>query len=187
MERVTISLDEGLLAAFDAFARRKGYENRSEAMRDLVRRSLEQDRLDEGRAAHAVACLSYVYDHEERELARRLARSQHRHHDLMCSTLHVHLDHENCLEVVLLQGPTRAVRSFAEATIAETGVRHGNVHLIPVDMVTGHHRHDYEHGRDHEHEHGRDHGHGESHDHNHDHDPAEPIAVPGHRHIRPQT
>lgn len=147
MERVTISLDEGLLAEFDAYLRRKGYENRSEAIRDLLRRQLELSRLEEERAERAVACLSYVYNHEERELARRLARSQHRHHDLMCSTLHVHLDAENCLEVVLLQGETTEVRSFAEATIAETGIRHGNLHLIPADMIST--RSHPEHGHDH--------------------------------------
>jgi len=161
MERVTISLDEGLLEEFDGFIRRKGYENRSEAVRDLVRRRLEEDRLAEGHAQHAVACLSYVYNHEQRELARRLTRAQHKHHDLMLSTLHVHLDHENCLEVVLLQGRTPEVRSFAETTIAETGVRHGNLHLVPADMVRGQHSHDRHepHDHDHDHDHGRDHLH----------------------------
>ena len=149
MERVTISLDEGLLDAFDGYIRRKGYENRSEAVRDLVRRRLEEDRLAEDQAEHAVACLSYVYDHERRELARRLTHAQHQHHDLMLSTLHVHLDHENCLEIVILQGRTSDVRQFAETTIAETGVRHGNLHLVPAEMA----RRQHDHGHDHHHLH----------------------------------
>jgi CopG family nickel-responsive transcriptional regulator len=154
MERVTISLDEGLLDDFDGYLRRKGYENRSEAIRDLVRRRLEEDRLDQGQAEHAVACLSYVFNHEQRELARRLTKAQHQHHDLVLSTLHVHLDHENCLEVVLLQGHTPEVKGFAEATIAETGVRHGNLHLVPAEMVKSRHRHRHEH-EDHDHMHTR--------------------------------
>jgi len=141
MERVTISLDDQLLAQFDRYLRRKGYENRSEAVRDLVRHCLEQDRLDQGQADHAVACLAYVYNHEERELARRLTRTQHQRHDLVLSTLHIHLDHENCLEVAVLQGHTPDVRAFADAIIAETGVRHGNLHLIPAEMVESRHRH----------------------------------------------
>ncbi|MEI6560113.1 MAG: nickel-responsive transcriptional regulator NikR [Rhodospirillaceae bacterium] len=157
MERVTISLDDGLLEEFDGYLRRKGYENRSEAIRDLVRRRLEEDRLAQGQAEYAVACLSYVFNHEQRELARRLTRAQHQHHDLMLSTLHIHLDHDNCLEVVVLRGQTAEVRGFAEATIAETGVRHGTLHLIPAEMVSR--RHSHEHGHEHD-EHGHDeHGH----------------------------
>jgi CopG family nickel-responsive transcriptional regulator len=146
MERVTISLDETLLEEFDGFIRRKGYENRSEAIRDLLRRRLEEDRNERGEAPHAVGCLSYVFNHHQRELARRLTEAQHGHHDLMLSTLHVHLDHENCLEVVLLRGETASVRRFAEATIAETGVRHGHLHLVTAEME--HSRHHHSHGWD---------------------------------------
>ena len=156
MERVTISLDDTLLDDFDAYIRRKGYENRSEAIRDLLRQRLEADRLEEGRAEHTVACVSYVYNHHQRELARRLTQAQHEHHDLTLSTLHVHLDHENCLEVAILRGPTGEVRRFAEATIAETGVRHGAVHLVPAEMVRSTHPHGtgaHDHGHDHDHDH----------------------------------
>jgi len=151
MERVTISLDDALLAEFDGYMKRKGYENRSEAIRDLLRDKLEQDRLTENRAHHAVACLSYVYNHHQRELSRRLTEAQHSHHDLMLSTLHVHLDHENCLEIAVLQGETEEVRRFAQATIAETGVRHGNLHLVPAETGDDHgdHGHDHPHGSPH--------------------------------------
>ncbi len=153
MERVTISLDEGLLEQFDAYIGRKGYENRSEAIRDLVRRRLEEDRAEEGRGGHAVGCLSYVYNHHQRELGRRLTEAQHARHDLMLSTLHVHLDHENCLEVVVLQGDTPSVRQFAEATIAETGVRHGHLHLVAAEVVRGQHSHGPGQGHSHAHDH----------------------------------
>lgn len=136
MERVTISLDDDLLAEFDAYLARKGYGNRSEGIRDLLRERLEHDRVSEGTAKNSVACLSYVYNHHVRELSQRLATAQHGNHDLILSTLHVHLDHDNCLEVAIMKGPTREVQSLAEATIAETGVRHGNLHLIPSEMAT---------------------------------------------------
>ena len=141
MERVTISLDETLLAKFDAYLRHKGYENRSEAIRDLVREGLERDRLVEDERVHAIGCLSYVYNHQQRELARRLTLAQHEHHGLILSALHVHLDHQNCLEVVLMQGHARDVRAFAEATMAETGVRHGSLYLVAADIVRGEHTH----------------------------------------------
>lgn len=141
MERVTISLDDNLLAEFDAYVARKGYTVRSEAIRDLLRERLERDRLAEDAAENAVACLSYVYDHRVRELSRRLAESQHSNHDLVLSTMHVHLDYDNCVEVAILKGPTREVRKLAEATIAESGVRHGNLHLVPGEMATPAHGH----------------------------------------------
>ena len=151
MERVTISLDDELLAQFDDYLKRKGYGNRSEGIRDLLRERLETDRLAEGKAEFAVAALSYVYNHEQRELSRRLAKSQHAHHDLVLSTLHVHLDHENCLEVAILKGPTPEVRSFADSMIAETGVRHGSLNLVPGEMATTHHHHGHAHSHSHLH------------------------------------
>lgn len=154
MGRVTISLDDKLLDEFDAYIKHKGYENRSEAIRDLLRQRLEQDRLEDNRAEHTVACLSYVYNHHQRELASRLTQTQHAHHDLVLSTLHVHLDHENCLEIAVLQGATADVRRLAEVTIAETGVRHGNLHLVPAEMVRSRHGHDrHDHPHDHIHTH----------------------------------
>lgn len=175
MERITMSLDDGLLAEFDGYIRRKGYENRSEAIRDLLRQRLEQDRMESDEARYGVGCLSYVYNHHQRELARRLTQSQHDHHDLMLSTLHVHLDHENCLEVVLVKGETASVRGFAEATIAETGVRHGHLHLIAADAVQGHHSHPHHDAAGHEHDHDHDH------DYDHGHDPMP------HLHVKPKT
>jgi CopG family nickel-responsive transcriptional regulator len=81
-----------------------------------------------------VATVSYVYNHHERQLASRLASSQHAHHGLSLSTLHVHLDHDNCLETVVLRGPQAEVRAFAESLIAERGVRHGKIHIVPVEV-----------------------------------------------------
>ena len=141
MERVTISLDDDLLDAFDSFIKRKRYQNRSEAIRDLLRERLERDRLEEDKAGQAVACASYVYNPHQRQLASRLTHAQHAHHDLVVTTLHVHLDHENCLEVVILKGRAPEISRFAEKTLAETGVRHGNLHLVPAEIVSSKHRH----------------------------------------------
>lgn len=156
MERVTISLEEALLAEFDRYMARKGYQNRSEAIRDLVRDRLEQDRGADDAAGYSVGSVSYVYNHHQRDLAQRLTNAQHGHHDFVLSSLHVHLDHENCLEVTLLRGPTRELRAFAETLTAETGVRHGHVHLTAVDISeTKHHHADHGHsGPGHRHVHG---------------------------------
>src|SRR5256885_17249253 len=104
LTRVSISLENTLLDAFDALIRAKGYDNRSEAIRDLIRAHLVRQE-----SAHAdgeqVAVVTLVYDHHARELAARLIDKQHHHHDLVVSTLHVHLGHRHCLEVSILRGP----------------------------------------------------------------------------------
>lgn len=144
MERFTISLDNQLAADFDRLIAERGYGNRSEAVRDLVRSLLERERTMQSENGYCVANLSYVFNHHERDLAERLTELQHGQHDLTVATMHVHLDHENCLESVMLRGPVRAVRAFADALVAERGVRHGTVNLVAVDVDAGHdHHHGY--------------------------------------------
>ena len=145
MERITISLDTELAEEFDRFSKQHGYLNRSEAIRDLIRQKLEAQRLEQDDQGYCVGTLTYVYNHQERELASRLTRAQHAHHDLAVSTLHVHLDHDNCLETVVVNGPTSQVRAFADEVIARPGVRHGELYLIPVNEEEGVHEHG--HGR----------------------------------------
>ncbi len=142
MERFTISLDEGLASAFDELIRARGYANRSEAVRDMLRRELENRRLAKDEAPACVGCLSYVYNHHERQLAERLTEHQHHAHDLVIATMHAHLDHDNCLETMIIRGDTASVRELADRIAAERGVRHGQLNLIPVDMdLVGHHIH----------------------------------------------
>jgi CopG family transcriptional regulator, nickel-responsive regulator len=142
MERVTISLSEDLAGELTAFMESHRYGNRSEAIRDLARLGLERARTDAGGEAGAcVATLSYVFNHHTRELAKRLTDLQHGHHDLHVAAMHVHLDHENCLEVSVLRGPTPAVREFAKEVIAERGVTHGSVSLVPVVIDARDHAH----------------------------------------------
>jgi len=138
MERITISVDEKLAKEFDALIRKRGYTSRSEAMRDLLRRDVEASRVAYEQKSYCVANLSYIYDHHSRDLAERLMAAQHQHHDMVVSTMHVHLDHEHCLESVILKGPTAAVRSFAGATQAERGVRHAQVNLVTVETGDEH-------------------------------------------------
>ena len=139
MERFTISLDDHLAAGFDEWIGRRGYANRSEAVRDLLRAELERSRQALPQGLHCVACLSYVYNHHERDLGERLTAMHHAHHDLTLATTHVHLDHEHCLETVLLRGPAAAVRHFADSVCVERGVHHGHLNLVSVEPHHHHH------------------------------------------------
>jgi len=141
MQRVTITLDDELAAAIDRLVRVRGYQGRSEAIRDLVRDGLRQAAEASGAAGECVAALFYVYEHESRELAKRLARIFHDHHDLSVSALHVHLDHDTCLEVSVLRGPGQAVRTLGEHVIAERGVHYGRLVAAPVSIRSERHAH----------------------------------------------
>ena len=144
MRRVTLSLDDDLADAFDHWAERHQYGTRSEAFRDLLRGRLEAEELAKGGDHECAAAVSFVYDHHERQLASRLADAQHAHHDICLSTLHVHLDHDNCLETTVLRGPMDTVMQFAESLIAERGVRLGKILVVPL---TDHgHAHPHVHG-----------------------------------------
>lgn len=133
MQRVTVSLDEALADEFDGLVAARGYQNRSEAVRDLMRQAVEARRIEADESKLCVGNLSYIFNHHERDLAERLTGAQHAHHDLVVSSMHVHLDHDNCLESVMLKGPTPDVRAFADQVRAERGVRFGNLNLVSVD------------------------------------------------------
>src|SRR5262249_22049435 len=137
----TLSMSDEFAAELVAFMADNGYQNRSEAVRDLARLGLERARIEKDVAGECVATLSYVFDHHTRELAKRLTATHHAHHELQVTTLHVHLDHESCLEVAVLRGDASAVREFAQAVIAERGVTHGQVAFIPVVIQTAAHAH----------------------------------------------
>ena len=138
MDRFTISLDKNLAAAFDGLIKERGYSTRSEAVRDILRSHLQAHEQRRNNKGSCVAAVSYVYNHHERELAERLTGIQHAHHDLTISTMHAHLDHDECLETVLLKGPVNQVRQFAEEIIAERGVRHGQLNLVSVNVTKPH-------------------------------------------------
>lgn len=142
MPRFTISLDDGLAAQFDAWIASKGYINRSEAVRDLIRARIDGDHLQAAKALWCVASISYVYDHHDRTVTDRVLSLQHDHHDLVITSLHTHLDHDHCLETVVLRGLTKEIDSFSQMLIALRGVRHGNIHLVPLSK--GGHPHVHE-------------------------------------------
>jgi CopG family nickel-responsive transcriptional regulator len=135
MQRITITLDDGLMAELDAMIAAHGYQNRSEAIRDFVRAGMQQAAQDKGSSGECVAALVYVYDHAARDLSRRLVENYHGHHELSLATLHVHLDDENCMEVTALRGPGGEVQHFADHIIAERGVKYGRVVMIPNEKA----------------------------------------------------
>lgn len=152
MQRLTITIDDDLLGEVDAFIAKRGYANRSEAFRDLLRSGLERSDAEATGNRNCIATLSYVYDHTARELPKRLTQEAHDHSDLARATLHVHVDHETCLEVTVLKGPSTEVKAFADHVIAERGVRHGHVVMMPIEGPRGHgHSHDHGHAHPHSH------------------------------------
>lgn len=134
MQRVTITLDDDLMKELDKLIAQRGYQNRSEAIRDLARAGMNQasEQLDKNR--DCVATLTYIYDHNARDLPKRLTQSFHDHHELSLASLHVHLDHDTCLEVTVLRGASKAVSHFADHVIAERGVRYGKLAIMPASV-----------------------------------------------------
>lgn len=130
--RFGISADDRLLQRFDALIAEKGYVNRSEAIRDLIRNSLVEDQWARG-DEEAVGTVTLVYNHHTRDLADKLTEHQHSHHDAIVSALHVHLDAHHCLEVVVLRGKARDVKRLADELIGTKGVKHGKL----VSTTTG--------------------------------------------------
>lgn len=129
--RFGVSMDEQLLQRFDELIERSGQVNRSEAVRDLVRaRLVEADTSDD--TARGFGVLTLVYDHHQRELQDRLIAVQHDHADSIISTTHVHVDHHNCLEVILLRGMVSTMRLMSEQLGSMKGVKHSHLTLTTV-------------------------------------------------------
>ncbi len=124
LARFGVSLDGDLLSQFDRMIQRKGYTNRSEAIRDYIREGLVREQWDVG-TADAVGTLTLVYNHEVRDLADKLTDLQHAHYHAIVSTLHVHLDPHHCLEVLVLRGKAAELKSIADRLIGTRGVKHG--------------------------------------------------------------
>ena len=122
--RFGVSLEGRLLKRFDRLIDRKGYANRSEAIRDLIRESLVREQWDMN-LDQAVGTITLVYDHDTRELADRLTDLQHAHYETIVSTLHVHLDSHHCLEVLVLRGKASDLKAIADRLIGTRGVQHG--------------------------------------------------------------
>ena len=132
MQRITVSIDDALAETLDAYTTARGYESRSEAVRDVVRDAVRTWRADVSDAAYSVGNLSYVYDRRTRTLAERLSALRHAHHELVAAVTQVHLDHRHTLESVMLKGATPAVRGFADVVRAQRGVSYSDLNLIAV-------------------------------------------------------
>jgi len=141
MQRITITLDDELAQELDRLAHSRGNQNRSETVRDLVRAGLSQTRLSSSDTADCVAGVIYVYDRNTRDLPKRLANAYQDRHDLSVATLRVALDHDSCMEVAVLKGRAVEVAHLAEHIVAERGVRHGRIVLIPAEIESERHAH----------------------------------------------
>lgn len=126
-ERVSLAIEAELLSRFDALIERSGHGNRSEAVRDLIRNRLIEEEWGTTTSGDAVATVTLVYDHTRRELADRLLEVGHDHHGAVIATLHIHLDHDHCLEIVALRGKPKQLRHIADHLIGMKGVKHGKV------------------------------------------------------------
>jgi CopG family nickel-responsive transcriptional regulator len=129
LERIGVSLDKGLLFRFDKLITKQGYQNRSEAIRDLIRRQLSEERSSNPKAK-AVAAVLLVYDHHATNLAEKLIHLQHSHILQAISSLHIHLDEHNCLEVVVLKGRVSEINKVGENILSMKGVKLGRINLV---------------------------------------------------------
>lgn len=124
--RIGVAIDGELLERFDALIAERGYTNRSEAFRDLIRDNLVEQAWQSPQT-EVVGTVTIVYDHHTRQLNEKLTDMQHHHFHNILSTVHVHLDHDNCLEVLIVRGPAAEVRKIADALISTKGVKHGRL------------------------------------------------------------
>jgi CopG family nickel-responsive transcriptional regulator len=144
MQRITITIDNSLLAALDSMMEERGYDSRSEAVRDILRAQHANDALGDEHTS-CVGTLTLVFDHGVRELAHRLSNASHAHHDLVISSSRVYLDHESCLEVLVLRGRAGMLQHFAQSLASQRGVRNSNLHLMPVTVEHAASSHQHQH------------------------------------------
>jgi len=126
LSRTGVSIDSALLERFDRFIESQGYANRSEALRDLIRDRLVSAAIHAPNA-EVVGTVTLIYDHRSRLLPEKLTDIQHSHHAEIISTVHAHLDHDTCLEVVVVKGKSRAIQQLADLLISTKGVQHGRL------------------------------------------------------------
>lgn len=150
MQRVTITIDNQLYSEIEKLARARGYQNRSEFIRDLVRAGISETN-EASLSGDCIASVVYVYDQGTRDLPQRLAHVFQRAHDLSVATLRIALDHDNCMEVAVLRGKAKSVQQLANHIIAERGARHGRITMIPATIETTRHMHGDRPAHTHEH------------------------------------
>jgi CopG family transcriptional regulator, nickel-responsive regulator len=135
LSRTGVSIGAGLLELFDRFIENQGYKNRSEALRDLIRdRLVTKSVLSPN--VEVVGTVTLIYDHHSRLLPEKLTDIQHQHHAQIISTVHAHLDHDTCLEVVVVRGKSKLIQQLADLLISTKGVQHGR--LVMSSPTIGH-------------------------------------------------
>lgn len=132
--RTGVAIDMDLLARFDRFIAKQGYTNRSEALRDLIRDRLVGGAIEKP-DAQVVGTITLIYDHHSRLLPDRLMDLQHEHHDVIIATTHAHLDHDTCLEVLVVKGRAKQVQKLADLLIGTKGVQHGRLVMSSPAVV----------------------------------------------------
>jgi CopG family nickel-responsive transcriptional regulator len=133
VSRFSVSLPPQLLEQLDEMAGEKGYENRSQAIADMIRAQLVEHRQKSG-TAEIAGTITLVYDHHKQHVQATLTDIQHDHHNVIISTLHVHLDHNNCLEVLAVRGRANIIKKIADELTTAKGVKHGKLTVT----TTGH-------------------------------------------------
>src|SRR5271157_6052825 len=139
LSRIGIALDSDLLKRFDRYIGQRGYTNRSEAFRDLIRDRLVTEQTT-APGATVVGTVTLIYDHHASGLPEKLMELQHENHELVVSTSHAHLDHESCLEVLMVHGKSAKVEHFADCLIGLKGVQHGRLVMTVPTHATEHTR-----------------------------------------------
>lgn len=139
LSRFGVSVEEELLESFDQLIAGQGYTARSEALRDLMRDALVKSRLESSpENAEVLGSLTLVYDHHASDLTDKMNELQHDHHNLVVSVLHVHVSHDECMEVIVLRGEIKNIRSVAESLLSLKGVEHGKLFVtLPARQITG--------------------------------------------------
>ena len=126
--RFGVSLDTSLLEKFDKLCEQRSYQTRSEAIRDLIRKELVQMEWEDHNQ-EVTGTLTMVYDHHKSDLAQKMTEIQHQALDLIITSLHVHIDEHNCMEVLVLRGPAKEIRSISERLTSTRGIKHGKLNL----------------------------------------------------------
>ena len=134
VERIGVSIDKKLLKKFDNIIKSKGYPNRSEAIRDLIRDKISQEKLTSPKI-NAVASICLVYDHHSTTLMQKLLDLQHSHLIHTISSMHIHLDHHHCMEIIVLKGQAAEIRKMADKITSFRDVKLGRINMIPSDEL----------------------------------------------------
>jgi CopG family nickel-responsive transcriptional regulator len=133
IERIGVSLEKKLLADFDKLIAQKGYQNRSEAIRDLIRQQLNSQQLSNPKA-QAIASVCFVYNHHLTKLMEKLTSLQHSHLLQAICSMHVHISEEDCMEIIVLRGPVGEINKMAENILSQKGVRLGKINFITAEQ-----------------------------------------------------